>query len=78
MISWSNESQSKAQFNLQDLGENKTGFCVENIKFISTDKNRNKHLHLFTIHFHINAFVQCIFSENALPFKAMRVCYQLN
>jgi len=70
--------QSKAQFNLQDLGDNKTGYCVENIKFISTDKNLKKQLHLFTMHFYINAFLQCIFSENALPFKAMRVRYQLN
>ena len=30
--------QSKAKFNLQSLVENKTGYCAENIKFVSTDE----------------------------------------
>jgi len=32
LIISSDESQSKAQFNQQILGENKTGYCAENIK----------------------------------------------
>jgi len=27
------ESQSKTQFNPQSLGENKTGYCADNIEF---------------------------------------------
>jgi len=44
----SDESQSKTQFNLQSLGENKTGYSVENIRFVSTDENLKKSPHLFT------------------------------
>jgi len=36
-------------FNLQNLGENKTGYCVENIKFVSTDDNFKKSPHAFTL-----------------------------
>jgi len=46
----SDESQSKAQFNLQSLGENKTGYRAENIIF-STDDNFKKSPHLFTLLF---------------------------
>jgi len=41
----------KAQFNLQRLGENKTGYRAENIKFVSTDENFKRSPHLFTLLF---------------------------
>jgi len=44
----SDESQSKAQFNLQSLGENKT--VTEN-RFFSTDENFKKSPHLFALIF---------------------------
>jgi len=51
LIRSSDESQSKAQFNQQNLGENKTGYHAENIKFVSTDENFKKSPHLFTLLF---------------------------
>jgi len=49
LIISSDEWQSKAQFNLQSLGENKTGYPAENIKFVSTDENLKKSPHFFTL-----------------------------
>ena len=46
----SDESSSKAQFNLYSLGENTTGYRVWNIDF-STDENFKKSPHLFTFIF---------------------------
>jgi len=46
----SDESQSKAQFNTQSLGENKTGYGAENTVF-STYENFKKSPHLFTLTF---------------------------
>ena len=66
----SNESQSKAQFNLQSLGENKTGYRADNIKFVSTDlKLQEKSAFVYT------AFLYP--SDNVLLCKAMLVRYQL-
>jgi len=42
------KSQSKAQFNLQSLGDNKTGYRAENI-IVSTDENFKKCSRLFTL-----------------------------
>jgi len=64
----SDESQSKAQFNLQSLREYKSGCRVEN-RFFSTDENFKKSLHLFILLF--------IPSDNMLLCKAMLVRYQL-
>jgi len=36
---------------MQSLRENKTGYRAENIKFVSTDENLKKSIHLFTLHF---------------------------
>ena len=47
----SDQSQSKAQFNLQSLGANKTGYFAENIKFVSTEENFKKSPHLYTLLF---------------------------
>jgi len=38
----SDESQSKAQFNMQNLGENKTGYRAENIHFFHRWKLQEK------------------------------------
>jgi len=51
LIISSNEWQSKAKYNLQSLGENKSGYRAENIKFVSTDANRKKRPCLFILHF---------------------------
>ena len=59
LIMSSDESQSKAQFNLQSLGENKTGYCAENIEFVSTGKNLKKIPHLFTLHFYTLLKMYC-------------------
>jgi len=40
------ESQKKVQFNLLNLEENKTGYRAENIKFVFTNENFKKSLHL--------------------------------
>jgi len=42
----------KVLFNLQSLGEYKTGYRAENIKFLSTDENLKKSPHLLTMHFY--------------------------
>jgi len=60
----SDELQSKAQFILLSLEENKTGFRAENIYF-STDENFT---HLFTLLFYTGKVLLC---------KAMQVRYQL-
>ena len=52
LIISSDESQSKAQVNLQNKGENKTGYHAENIKFVSTNKNFKKSPHKFTLLFY--------------------------
>jgi len=46
------ESQSNVQFNLQSLGENKTGYHAVNIKIFSTDENFKKRPHFFTLLFY--------------------------
>jgi len=46
----SDESQNKAQFNLQSLGANKTGYRAESMDF-STHENFNKSPNLFTLIF---------------------------
>jgi len=38
----SDETQSKTQFNMQSLGENKTGCCAENIYFFHRWKLQEK------------------------------------
>jgi len=52
LIISSDRSQSKAQFNLQSLGEHKTGYRAVNIKFAFTNENLMKSPHLFTLHFY--------------------------
>jgi len=48
LIISSDESQSKAQFNLQNLGENTTGYRAENMKFVSADEtSRIVHIYLY-------------------------------
>jgi len=39
------------QFNLQNLGEKKTGYRAENIKIVSKDKNFKKSPDMFTLLF---------------------------
>jgi len=39
----------KVQSNLQSLGENKTGYRAENIKFVSTGENLKIHICLHCI-----------------------------
>jgi len=46
------EWKSKAQFNLQSLGENTADYRAEYIKFVSTDENLKKSRQLFTLHFY--------------------------
>jgi len=58
-ITSSDELQSKAQFNLQSLGENKTGYRTENIKFVSTDENLKKSPHLYTLRFYTILKMYC-------------------
>jgi len=58
MIS-NNASQSKAQFNLQSFGENKTGYRAQNIKFVSTDENFKKSSRLFTLLFYALLVMYC-------------------
>jgi len=41
----------KVKHNLQNLGENKTGYRAEN-RIFSTDENFTKSLHLFTLLFY--------------------------
>jgi len=53
------ESPSEAQFNLQNLGENKTGYCAENLKFVSTNENFKKNPHLFTFLFYTLLIMYC-------------------
>ena len=55
----SDEWQSEEQFNPQSLGENKTGYRAENIKFISTDQNLKKNPHLFTLHIYTLLKMYC-------------------
>ena len=44
----SDESSSKAQFNLYSLGENTTGYRAENMKFVSADEtSRIVHIYLY-------------------------------
>jgi len=54
----------QVQLNLQSLGENKTGYHPENIKFVSTDENFKKSPHLLTCFF---SYV----SDDVLLCKAM-------
>jgi len=54
---------------MQSLGENKTGYRVESIKFVPTDETSRKvHIRFAFLHH----------PENALPCKAMLIPYQLN
>jgi len=55
----SDEWQSKAQFNLQGSGENKTGYHAENIKIVSTNENFKKSPRLFTLHFYALLKMYC-------------------
>ena len=55
----SDEWQSKAQFNLQGLGENKTGYRAENAKFVCSDENLKKSPHLFTLIFYTLLIMYC-------------------
>jgi len=73
LIISSDESQSKAQFNLfnlQSVGENTTGYCAKYIKFVSTDENLKKRLRLF-----LYCFLYPL--ENVLLYKALLIRYQL-
>jgi len=51
LIISSDESQSEAKFILLGVGENKTRYRAENMKFVSKDANLMKCPHLFTLHF---------------------------
>jgi len=65
----SDESQNKAQFNLQSLGENKTGYRAENIKlFPQVKTSRKDHICLHCILYA---------PENVLPCKETLIRYQL-
>jgi len=59
LIISSDEWLSKTQFNLQSLGENKTGYRAENIKFLSTDENLKKSPRLFTFHLYTLLKMYC-------------------
>jgi len=52
----SDELQSKAQFNLQSLRENKTGYRAENVRIFSQDENFT---HLFTLLFYTLLIMYC-------------------
>jgi len=60
LIISSDESQGKAYFNLQSLGENKTGYRAENI--FSTDGNFT---HLFTLLLYTLLIMYC--NARSLP-----------
>ena len=55
----SDEPQSKAHFNLQNVGENKTGYRAENKKFVLTDENFKKSPHLLTLLFYTLLIMYC-------------------
>jgi len=55
LIISSDESQSKAQINLQSVGENKTAYRAENI-ICATDENFK---HLFTLLFYNLLIMYC-------------------
>jgi len=42
----------KNNYNLRNVGENKTGYRAKNIKFVSTDDNFKKSLYLFILMFY--------------------------
>jgi len=44
LIISNDEWQSKAQFNTQSLGENKTGYSAENINFFQMKTSRKVHI----------------------------------
>jgi len=68
LILSSDESQSKAQFNLQSLEENKTGYLAENRVF-STEENFKKSPHLFCIAFYTLLIMYCYVKQcySSLP-----------